>query len=102
MILGRRKNQDAGFLRRHSLTLILTVILFGQFVIYTYFAWRHFTDDQVAHGQTATFASFATYWIAETQLSMLADTFGALLLVLATKYFYETGSAESNDPDAES
>lgn len=38
--------------------------------------WWHFTTEMLA--------------------SVLADTYGALLLVLLTKWFYEAGSSESN------
>jgi uncharacterized membrane protein YdcZ (DUF606 family) len=38
-------------------------------------------------------------WWGQTMVNHAADTFGAALIVLATKHLYEKGSAESKDPD---
>lgn len=38
-------------------------------------------------------------WLSAIFANMAGDAFGALLIVLATKYFYEIGSAESKKPN---
>ena len=66
------------FLRQHSLVLVLSAILACLVV-----AYQH--SDQATH--LGTFFGNA-----------VADWLGTLVLVVATKYFFETGSAESRKP----
>ena len=66
------------FLRQHSLVLVLAAI-----VVFLVVAYSH--ADQTTH--LGTFYGNA-----------IADWLGALVVVIATKYFYETGSAESRKP----
>jgi len=74
----RRRKSGKGVLRRHSLGLTVAAILVGWFVLYT-------------RGDPSTHAG-AFYGNA------LADWLGVLMIVIATKYFYEIGSAESRRP----
>jgi hypothetical protein len=67
-----------GFLRRHSLSLIVSAILLFLFVMY----WR--ADDTTHLGQFYGNA--------------IADWFGTLVFIVATKYFFEIGSRESRKP----
>lgn len=39
-----------------------------------------------------------TWWVFETVLSLEADVFGAIILVVFTKWFYEKRSAEAKEP----
>jgi hypothetical protein len=66
------------FLRQHSLVLVLAAI-----VVFLLVAYSH--SDQTTH--LGTFYGNA-----------IADWLGALVVVIATKYFYEAGSAESRQP----
>ena len=66
------------FLRKHSLVLALLAILVSLVVAYA-------RSDQTTH--LGTFYGNA-----------VADWLGTLVIVVATKYFYETGSAESRTP----
>jgi cobalamin synthase len=67
-----------GFLRRHSLSLIVSAILLFLLVMY----WR--SDDTTHLGQFYGNA--------------IADWFGTLVFIVATKYFFEVGSRESRKP----
>jgi len=66
------------FLQNHSLVLVLAAIVALLAVLYS-------RSDQTTH--LGTFYGNA-----------IADWLGTLVLVVATKYFYEVGSAESRTP----
>src|SRR5215813_7739375 len=68
----------AGFLKRHALSLTAIGILLLWVVLYFY------TDPKTHHG------SFFG--------NAIADWTGVVVTVIATKYFYEIGSAESRQP----
>lgn len=68
------------FFRRHSLSIVSGVILLTWIVLYSRF------DPQ-------------THWGAFFG-NAIADWTGLLVVVLATKYMYEIGSAESRKPKA--
>lgn len=84
------------FLRRHGLGLTLT----GVFLTFTAatlaLGWHEYSSEQATHGQPADLAGFWWWWSYEYLMSLVADVFGACLLVLLTKHLRETGSAESN------
>lgn len=83
------------WLRRHSLGLTLA----GMFAVFTVatigFGWHEYTAEQQAHGQPVDTAGFWLWWAWEYCMSLVADCFGACLLVLLTKRLREAGSAES-------
>jgi len=74
-----RRRRSQGFFRKHSLSLILLAVVVSLFV-----AYRH-SDPDTHHG-----AFFG---------NALADWLGTLVLVVATKYFFEVGSKESRQPN---
>lgn len=74
----RAPRRKAGFLKRHALSLTATGILLSWFVLYNR------TDPKTHLG------SFFG--------NAIADWTGVLVTVIATKYFYEIGSAESRQP----
>jgi hypothetical protein len=77
--------------RRHSLSIVLGVI-FMMFTGYSLVSgyYQYLVEHQgVSDG-------FWLWWTVEYLTSVLADVFGALVLVLATKHFYEAGSAEGH------
>ena len=99
---ARRWRRSPIWWKRHSLSLVLAAFLLWQSAVYAALAWRDWSAEQAAHSQLATWwPDFAVYATAEWFVSVLADTYGALLLVLATKWFYEQGSSEAHDPPDE-
>ncbi len=99
ILAGRRKWQRARWFKRHSLSLVLLALLVAQSLGYLALEWPDWRAEQRAHGQPGGFGGFMSHFWAEMLVSILADTYGALVLVLATKWFYEQGSSESKDPD---
>lgn len=70
---------------------LIVVIVSGYYI----FQWIEWSPDM-----PVSFGTALLIWlIFSVTLSIVADTYGALLLVLASKFFYEQGSAESNDID---
>lgn len=78
--LGKH-HRHTGFLHRHSLSLTTTVILILWTILYIY-------------------ADPSTHW-GSFFGNAIADWSGVLVTVLATKYMYEKGSAESRSPKHE-
>jgi hypothetical protein len=74
----RAPRRKAGFLRNHSLSLAAIAILLAWIGLYLY-------TDPKTHG-----GSFFG--------NAIADWTGVVVTVIATKYFYEIGSAESAQP----
>jgi hypothetical protein len=74
----RSKRRDRGFLREHGLGLSIAAVMLLWFTLYLR------SDPQTHIG--------AFYGNA------LADWLGSLMIVVATKYFYEIGSGESRPP----
>ena len=72
------KKKRSGFLLHHSLSLAVGLILFGLIVLYS-----------VSNPEKHVGSFFG---------NAIADWTGLLVLVLATKHLYETGSAESRKP----
>lgn len=90
------------FLKKHSLGIVLGCALL-LFMAYTVLLgpdqWREERDLDASAPITS---EYWEWWTYNTALSLEADIFGALLLVLLTKKLFEKGSAESKDPDSES
>jgi hypothetical protein len=80
--VGRKSQHRTGLLREHSLSLTVVVILAAWLVLYV----RGDADTHLG----------AFYGNA------IADWFGTLVLVLATKHLYEIGSPESHQPHPKS
>jgi succinate dehydrogenase hydrophobic anchor subunit len=75
---SRRKAKKQSFLGRHSLSIVAAAVLVLWLVLYC------FSDPRKHLG-----AFFG---------NAIADWLGLLVMVLATKYMYEVGSAESRKP----
>ena len=89
-----------GVLREHGLSIALLVLLIVQSVIYHFTQLPVWVGEQQAHGEpTGLWPDYWLFYSASWFVSVLADTYGALLLVLFSKWFYEKGSAESKDKD---
>jgi hypothetical protein len=76
--VGARKHRKEGFLRRHSLSIVSASVLTLWILLYR-------GSDPRTH-----LGSFFG--------NAIADWTGLLVTVLATKYMYEVGSAESRQP----
>lgn len=103
MFRGRRKWQNPdeyGWVKRHSLSLVLVVMLLLQTVHALWSGHRVWISEGADHGKPLSGwpSDFWTWWLWEYNVSLVADTFGVVLIVLLSKWFYEEGSAEAKDP----
>lgn len=100
MLSGRRKWQDPnkhGWLLRHSLSLTILFLMCIQTVHALWSGHRVWISEGADHGKTLSGwpTEFWIWWSWEYNVSLVADTFGVLLIVLLSKWLYEEGSAES-------
>jgi hypothetical protein len=64
--------------------------------LYWFQVLEDWKSDQRAHQEAVhVWPDYVTHYMSEIWVSILADTYGAIILVLLTKYFWERGSAES-------
>jgi membrane protein implicated in regulation of membrane protease activity len=82
------RDPSGSWLRDHSLSLVLLALLAVQTAFCLWAGHRVY----VAEGLPV---SFWVWWGWEYQVSLVADTYGVILVVLLTKWLYERGSAES-------
>jgi hypothetical protein len=98
--LFRTKDPTGVWWRDHSLSLVVGLILLVQTIFALLTGRQEWMADQADHsGQAAqAFVSseFWTWWSYEYVTSLVADTYGVLLIVLLSKWLFERGSAESN------
>lgn len=80
-------------IRDHSLSIALG----GIFLLQT--AGSYYTGRQYWFAEEGRAEGFWTWWVYEYLTSTLADTYGVLLIVLFSKWFFERGSVESKDPE---
>lgn len=83
------------FWERHSLSLVLAAILIVQTCIALWAGHSVWVDEQTVHAQPLDYATFWVWFIWEYNISLVADTFGVILIVLLSKRLEEQGSAES-------
>lgn len=100
MFTGQRKWQDphSPWIKRHSLSLVLVVLLAVQTahaVAAGAYVWNR--EHPLGDGLPAWGRDFWVWWSWEYNVSLVADTFGVLLIVILSKFLYEEGSSESND-----
>lgn len=79
------------FLHKHGLSLALISIFTIQTAISLVYGRQVWLADPVA--------TFWTWWIWEYNTSLVADVFGAILLVILSKRLREVGSAEDSGND---
>jgi hypothetical protein len=99
MFTGRRKWQDIDqpWFKRHSLSIVLAALMACQTLIAVWsgvFVWDR--EQPLGDGLASFGAEFWMWWIWEYNISLVADTFGVLLIVVLSKWLYEVGSSESN------
>jgi hypothetical protein len=102
MFTGRQKWQDAEhhWIKRHSLSLVLTALLIVQTVhaiVAGVYVWNR--EQPLGDGIPAFGSEFWIWWSWEYNVSLVADTFGVLLIVVLSKWLYEEGSAENGERD---
>lgn len=80
--------------RRHGLSLTLVTALSAMMGVTLLLGPAQFR----AQGMQG---SYWAWWVFQTLLSLEADVFGALILVVGTRFLWERGSAEAHDPPPE-
>jgi hypothetical protein len=82
--------------RDHSLSLVLAAIIAVQLAMVLGFGWLRYTDTARAHHQPVSVPGYLVEVAGyELPLSLVADSYGVLLVVLLTKHLRERGSQES-------
>lgn len=76
------------FWKRHGLSVTLISVLVIQSLASMHFGYKVWLADPVE--------SFWVWWLYEYNTSLVADVFGAILLVLLSKRLREIGSAEDS------
>jgi len=89
--------KDSNWFYRHSLSLVLAILLFLQTAYAVWAGHRVWVDELLAHGHEVHDWStdFWIWWSFHYNVALVADTFGVILIVLLTKYLYEQGSTSS-------
>lgn len=93
-----RKEPTGSWIKDHSLSLVISAMLLLQLIFAVWAGFNEWSSQQTDHNGQSSFYD-PEFWIFlayETNMSTLADTYGVLLIVLLSKWFYERGSAESN------
>ena len=86
------------WVKEHSLSIFLVVLL----IIHLTVAWFAGYSDWAATRRaldlnTQIWPPYVVHYVFNTITSMVGDTYGALLIVLGAKYFYERRSPESGE-----
>lgn len=91
-----KREPTGAWWRDHSLSLVLVTILVAQTGWVIVAGHSEWISDQSAHGTPSTGWPWAfwRWWSFEYINSLVADTYGVLLIVLLTKWLYERGSDE--------
>lgn len=84
------------FWEDHSLGIILTAIFAAQLIASAALGWLNYVSDSEAHKQPVEMAGYWVWFGQAMLISLIADTYGALILVFGTKWWREKYSAESN------
>jgi hypothetical protein len=103
MFTGQPKWQgrEHHWIKRHSLSIVLAILLTVQ-TAYAVWSGVYVWDREQPLGPEipSLGRDFWIWWSWEYNVSLVADTFGVLLIVVLSKWLYEAGSSESNqDPD---
>jgi hypothetical protein len=101
-VLAGQPRFQGSWVREHSLSLVLAALLVVQSLVFHLTELPDWVGEQQAHGgSTRLWPAYWLHYSAEWFVSVLADTYGALLLVLLTKWFFEQGSSESQGSDGQ-
>lgn len=93
--LFEKKEATGIWWRDHSLSLLLGAILLAQ-TIYALMSGAYVFAREQPFGSNVSVWSegFWMWWGWEYNVSVVADTYGVLLIVLLSKWFREVGSSE--------
>lgn len=91
------------FLRNNGLSLALLVLFLGSFFGQSLAGWYKYNDDQREHEDPAI--GYGEYLLSNDFLEATAENWESEFLqlftfVLLTRFLYQKGSSESEDPDA--
>ncbi len=94
--------KDHNWFYRHGLSIALAVILTLQTIHAVWAGHRVWISESQTHGDLAAGwpLDFWIWWSWEYNVSLVADTYGVILVVLLTKWLYEQGSEESKSATA--
>lgn len=96
------QGEEHGWLKRHSLGVTLAVLMTVQTAYAIWAGSFVFSREQPLGEGIATFSwEFWAWWSWEYNISLVADTFGVLLIVMLSKWLFEQGSAENGDDTAD-
>jgi hypothetical protein len=87
MGLFRVEKRTGIWWRDHSLSIVLLVILLAQTAVSLFTGWNLWRQERPDTSQ-----GFMTWWLFEYTTSVVADTYGVLLIVWLSKFFVERGS----------
>lgn len=98
LFVGEHKwsGEDHSWIKQHSLGLTLAVLLVLQ-TLYAIWAGTYVfsREEPLGPGVPTLGREFWAWWSWEYNVSLVADTFGVLLIVMLSKWLYEQDSAES-------
>jgi hypothetical protein len=98
----RGARRSGSFWQRHSLSLVLAGILVVQTIAALAAGHHVWVGEQEIHGQPLDPTEFWIWWFWEYNLSIVADTYGVILIVLLSKRLVEEDSAESKQSPSSS
>ena len=95
--LFARKERSGIWWRDHSLSLIIAGMLMVQ-TTWAIWSGSYVFSRELPLGDTspAWSSGFWIWWSWEYTISLVADTYGVLLIVLLSKWFREVGSSEDS------
>jgi hypothetical protein len=93
-----KHRKKGSFVRHHSLSLALLFVFLAQAIIVWFTGYSDWMGQQkIDNASVAIWLDYLIHYVYEMAVSLVANTYGALLLVLFAKWFYEKGSPESGD-----
>lgn len=93
--LFEKKDATGTWWRDHSLSLVIGGILVAQTAYALWSGSYVFAREQPLGSEVTLWTSgFWVWWTWEYMVSIVADTYGVLLIVLLSKWFREVGSSE--------
>ncbi len=94
--LFEKKEPTGSWWRDHSLSLTLVAVMLAQTVFALWSGAYVWGREQPLGNLPPWGEGFWVWWAWEYNISLVADTFGVLLIVMLSKWLKEVGSAESN------